>query len=393
MSKFKVQSLKSEVRKPVFAKKSFGQNFLVDENYIDKIISALNIQENETIIEIGAGRGALTERLIESGANVIAIELERGMTAVLRERFGDRENFQLVESDALKVDFSSFIVHSSSLKLKLVANLPYNISTAILQKLIEQREVFSEMVLMFQREVVERITARAGGKERGFLSVLVQAYLETEKLFDVSPNAFRPSPKVWSAVVKLQPKTNVEIADEHLFRQVISAGFAQKRKTILNNLKNAPPDFREKIGDAQRFLEVCGIAPARRAETLTIEEWQCLCNFSCGKSEKLIYGVKVIGSEVDSQTRCAHYHSEIDVIAIKFKCCEQWFPCFECHAEYAAHPPSVWAKNEFDTPAVLCGCCGHQLTVKEYLECESACPQCGSKFNTGCARHYYLYFE
>lgn len=265
--------------KKSFAKKSFGQNFLIDGNYISKIISALNPQLGETIIEIGAGRGALTESLIESGAKIIAIELERDMIASLREQFFGKENFQLIESDALKIDYSSFILPPSSFKLKLVANLPYYISTAILQKLIEQREAFSEMILMFQREVVERIAAQTGDSGRGFLSVLAQNYLDIETLFDVPPTAFRPSPKVNSAVVRFKPKANIEIENESLFREIVSAAFVQKRKTIFNNLKNSPPALRERIGDVGEFLSECEIAPNRRAETLTIEEWRCLCNF------------------------------------------------------------------------------------------------------------------
>lgn len=253
-------------RKP-FAKKSFGQNFLIDENYINKIVSALNPQEGETIIEIGAGRGALTEKLIESGANVLAIEFERGMIAVLREKFTNKDNFQLIEQDALKTDFQQLTTnHEQLTKSKLIANLPYNISTTILQKLIEQREVFSEMILMFQREVAERITAQVGNSERGFLSVLAQNYLSTEKLFDVPPNAFRPIPKVWSAVVRLQPKT-VIVEDEKVFREIIAAGFAQRRKTILNNLKI-------KFTNAGEILSQSGIDAKRRAETLSVEEWR-----------------------------------------------------------------------------------------------------------------------
>jgi 16S rRNA (adenine1518-N6/adenine1519-N6)-dimethyltransferase len=226
----------------------------------------------------------LTEKLLESGANVIAIELERQMIKVLRERFGSFENFQLVEQDALKTNFIELINPESQIPnlkfAKLVANLPYNISTAILQKLIEQREVFSEMILMFQREVVERITAKVGNSERGFLSVLVQAYLDTEKLFDVPPNAFRPAPKIWSAIVRLITRNGYEfVGDDKLFKEIISAGFAQKRKTILNNLKNAPPNLKEKIGDVNELLEKCGIVPHRRAETLTTDEWRCLCDF------------------------------------------------------------------------------------------------------------------
>ncbi|MDQ3179335.1 MAG: 16S rRNA (adenine(1518)-N(6)/adenine(1519)-N(6))-dimethyltransferase RsmA [Acidobacteriota bacterium] len=262
-------------RHPVFAKKSFGQNFLVDQNYIEKIISALKPQAGETIIEIGAGRGALTEKLVESGANVLAIEIERNMIAVLQDKFGKCENFKLINQDALTLDFSKLSTHNSQLSTKLVANLPYYISTAILQKLIEQRNCFSEMILMFQREVVWRITAEAGSSERGFLTVLTQAFLEIEKLFDVPPSAFRPAPKVWSAVVRLLPKQG-EIEKERLFREIVSVSFAQKRKTILNNLKNAPESLRKKFGDIEKLLESCHIDPQRRAETLTLEEWKHL---------------------------------------------------------------------------------------------------------------------
>lgn len=261
-----------------FAKKSFGQNFLVDKNYIDKIIDALDLQTGESVVEIGAGRGALTEKLVESGANVIAIELDRDLIPLLKEKFAENENFSLIERDALKLDFREVsnrqTTKDKGQTTKLVANLPYYISTAILQKLIEQREVFSEMVLMFQREVVERITAEPGNKERGFLTVLVEAYLRAEKLFDVPPAAFRPAPKIWSAVVRLTAKETVEIENEKLFREIISAGFAQRRKTILNNLKNAPAVLKEKIGDAEKLLDDCGIDSKRRAETLTSEEWK-----------------------------------------------------------------------------------------------------------------------
>ena len=256
--------------KSVYAKKSFGQNFLVDQHYIAKIIASLNMQKGETVVEIGAGRGALTEILIESGANVIAIELERNMIAVLRERFDRKSNFKLIESDALKIDFREFAdTEAQKPKIKIVANLPYNISTAILQKLIEQRDCLSEMILMFQREVVQRITARVGNSERGFLTVLTEAYLTAEKLFDVPPNAFFPAPKVWSSVVRLKPKIEIEIENEKLFRQIVSAGFRQKRKTIMNNLKS-------EFSDIGKILENCGIDAPRRAETLTFEEWQCL---------------------------------------------------------------------------------------------------------------------
>ncbi|MBA2335892.1 MAG: ribosomal RNA small subunit methyltransferase A [Blastocatellia bacterium] len=248
----------------LFAKKSFGQNFLVDQNYIQKIIDELSPKADETVIEIGAGRGALTEILIEKAGNVIAIELDRDLVPVLRQRFGKFENFQLFDIDALNVNFAE--IAGTNRNIKLVANLPYNISTAILQRLMEQREVFSELILMFQREVAERITAGVGHKERGFLSVLVEACFHTEKLFDVPGKAFRPVPKVWSTVVRLIPKES-DTSDEELFRKILSKGFLQKRKTIFNN-------FKGEFADARQLLEASGIEPGRRAETLSFAEWK-----------------------------------------------------------------------------------------------------------------------
>lgn len=279
----------TENRKP-FAKKSFGQNFLVDENYIDKIIRALNPQADEIVLEIGAGRGALTEKIIEKSGRFIAVELDRDLIPLLKEKFGRRENFRLVEQDALKINFLE-IAEAENRKLKLVANLPYYISTAILQNLIEQRAAFSEMILMFQREVVSRITAKAGASERGYLTVLVEAFLRAEKLFDVPPQAFRPPPKIWSSVVRLTPKTvgAIEISDENVFTQILSFGFTQKRKTILNNLKNLPPQFlANRDGGAENLLTECEIDFKRRAETLTLQEWAKLGNAADADSRSVV---------------------------------------------------------------------------------------------------------
>lgn len=260
-----------------FAKKSLGQNFLVDQNYIDKIVSALYPRSNETIVEIGAGRGALTKKLVERAGKVFAIEIDRDLIPLLHEEFSAAENFQLIEEDALKIDFTNLLsLQTSPPYTKLIANLPYYISTAILQHLIQHRGVFSEFVLMLQREVVGRITAAPGNKERGFLTVLIEAYFETEKLFDVSPKAFRPAPKVWSAVVRLKPKPALEIGDHATFREVVSLGFAQKRKTILNNLKNASGDLKDLIetgGGARSVLDTVGIDPRARAESLRVLDW------------------------------------------------------------------------------------------------------------------------
>ena len=260
------------------AKKRLGQNFLVDESYARRIVGALAPRAGETLIEIGPGRGALTSLLLESGARVVAIEFDRELVAILRERFEGREEFKLVEADALDVDFCSAIEPAAC--ARVVANLPYNISTAILQRLLEQRRCLTEFVLMLQREVVERITARPGESERGYLTVLVEAFCESEALFDVPPGAFRPVPKVWSTVARLRARESALTGvDERLFTRLVSACFAQKRKTILNNLRSAPEELRslvESAGGVTQLLEASGVEPQRRAEALTLEEWAAL---------------------------------------------------------------------------------------------------------------------
>lgn len=264
-----------------FPKRRFGQNFLADKNVVERIIRAVDPQPDETIVEIGPGRGALTSRLVEKAGRVIAIEFDRNLVPPLRAQFSGTANLKLVEADALTTDFCEAIQPAQ--KARIVANLPYNIGTAILQRLIEHRGCISEMTLMLQREVVDRITAKAGSSDRGYLSVLVEAYCETEKLFDVSPQAFRPAPKVWSTVVSLRvrPRIAAEVKDEKLLWQVVSAGFAHPRKTILNNLREAPEAIQEllkKRGGASIVLCDAGIPPLRRAETFALEEWALLVN-------------------------------------------------------------------------------------------------------------------
>ncbi|MFL6230470.1 MAG: 16S rRNA (adenine(1518)-N(6)/adenine(1519)-N(6))-dimethyltransferase RsmA [Pyrinomonadaceae bacterium] len=258
------------------AKKSLGQNFLVDENVAARIVSALDPRADETVIEIGAGRGALTARLVREVGRLVAVEFDRELVPVLQDRLGLHENFTLVHGDALETDYCAAIAPAAS--ARVVANLPYNISTAILQRLIAQRACVREMILMLQREVVERITAPPGSHERGYLSVFVEAYCEAEPLFDVAPAAFRPVPKVWSTVARLRVRDTsaADVGDEALLWQLVSAGFAQRRKTIYNNLRAAPEHLRARMearGGATATLEVAGVKPQRRAETLSLAEW------------------------------------------------------------------------------------------------------------------------
>jgi len=260
-----------------YPSKRLGQHFLRDQRTIQRIIDALAPRSDETIIEIGPGTGALTSALVERAGHVVAVEFDNKLEKFLRERFASFGNFELVMADALTVDLCAEILPARS--ARLVANLPYNISTAILQRLIAQRACLDEMVLMLQREVVERVLAPPGTSDRGYISVFVEAYCEAEKLFDVAPGAFRPPPKVWSSVMRLRfrPRINAENTDEALLWEVVSAGFAQKRKTILNNLRNASGRLQEALkrnGGASIVLCKANVELQRRAETLTLEEWE-----------------------------------------------------------------------------------------------------------------------
>jgi 16S rRNA (adenine1518-N6/adenine1519-N6)-dimethyltransferase len=253
--------------------KRLAQHFLRDPRTVQRIVNALDPKPGETIVEIGPGTGALTDALLERAGRVVAVEFDENLEQLLRERFVDRANFKLVMGDALTTDFCAEIQPATS--ARLAANLPYNISTAILQRLISQRECLTEMVVMLQREVVERVLAPAGSSERGYLSVLLEAYADIEKLFDVAPGAFRPPPKVWSSVMRLTFNTRA-ITNEELFWETVSAGFAQKRKTILNNLRHASGRLQEVLqrnGGASIVLCKAGVELQRRAETLTIDEW------------------------------------------------------------------------------------------------------------------------
>ena len=259
-----------------YPSKRFGQNFLTDQRIIQRIVEALQPGLDETIVEIGPGRGALTAPLLEKAGRLVAIEFDRNLIPLLADTFNQKKNFTLVEDDALVTEICDVIrpvTHA-----RVVANLPYNIGTAILQRLIEQRHCLTELVVMLQKEVGERITAPPGSGDRGYLSVLVQAYCETKKLFDVAPHAFRPAPKVWSSVLglKFRPRVAAEVRDEKLLWRVVSAGFAQRRKTIFNNLRNAPSPLQELVkghGGASIVLCQAEVDLQRRAETLTIEEW------------------------------------------------------------------------------------------------------------------------
>jgi 16S rRNA (adenine1518-N6/adenine1519-N6)-dimethyltransferase len=249
------------------AKKRFGQNFLQNKAVIARIVEALGLRQGDSVVEIGPGLGALTELILEKGVDLTSIEIDRELTPLLKSRFGREPNFRLIEGDFLSLDLETALEpHGPG--IKVVGNLPYYISTPILERLIQAPFKMERLVLMLQLEVVERITAPPGTSDRGYFTVLVENAFETEKLLTVPPGAFRPAPAVHSAVVRMVPKVRT-IEDNATFRSLIAAAFAQKRKTILNNLRRVSPA-------ASEWLTAAGIDPGRRAETLSLHEWKRL---------------------------------------------------------------------------------------------------------------------
>ena len=243
---------------------------------IDRLAREIHLGNDETAIEIGPGLGAVTRLMLERAGRVIAIEFDRNLIPILQEKFGAHDNFTLIQRDALLVDFCELM--QPAREAKIVANLPYNIATAIVRRFVEQRRCLPEITLVLQKEVVDRLTAPPNSKERGFISVLLQAYYDAERLFHIGPHSFRPAPKVWSSAMRLTRKAEVSatLEDESLLTQLLSAAFAQRRKTMLNNLRQAPSPLRDLIqkhGGVSIVLCQAEVPLEKRAEMLTLEEW------------------------------------------------------------------------------------------------------------------------
>ncbi len=251
--------------------KTLGQHFLIDHNIVRKIVRLAELQPGETVLEIGPGRGILTEALLEASGLVVAIEVDAALCAHLRATLGARPNFTLIEGDALPYDYaqipSPFLV---------VANLPYYLSTPLLFRLLQERRRVDRMVLMLQAEVAARLAAVPGGKDYGALSIAAQFYCEVRQAFKVPATCFRPKPQVGSAVVALTPlpRSRVAVHDEVLFFKVVRAGFAHRRKALVNSLKDEGFEAARTVA----ALEQAGIDPRRRAESLTLSEWAALAN-------------------------------------------------------------------------------------------------------------------
>ncbi len=253
--------------------KRLGQNFLVDETVVDRIVAAAGVTPGDAVLEIGPGIGTLTQGLAEAGAKVVAVELDRRLVEVLADTLAGYDNVRVVHGDILKTDISREMATAS---FKVVANLPYYITTPILMAILEQRLPVSVLVTMVQKEVAERMVAAPGGKDYGALSVAVQYYTAPEIAFHVPPQAFIPAPAVDSAVIRcvVRREPPVAVMNEATFFRVVKAAFAQRRKTLANAFKGAGLVAAE----AAAILAAAGVDSGRRGETLSLAEFAAVAN-------------------------------------------------------------------------------------------------------------------
>lgn len=265
------------------ANKELGQNFLIDDNVVQKIIESANINRNDFVIEIGPGLGVLTNRLLDRSNNVIAIELDKKMVNVITDRFKERENLEIINEDILKVDLKALIQEKKQKnnieQVKIVANLPYYISTPIIMKLLEKKLGINEIIVMVQKEVADRLTSKTGERLAGAITYAIEYYSEAEEIIKVPKESFIPSPKVESEVIKLKiretPKVNVK--NETLLFNLIQKSFSQRRKTLVNALVNY--NFVKDKTIAEKMLQELEIDTNVRGEKLQLEDFAKIANF------------------------------------------------------------------------------------------------------------------
>lgn len=249
------------------ARKRFGQNFLHDQRVIQRIISAIRPRESDVLLEIGPGQGALTGGLLETGCTLRAVELDRDLVVMLEQRFGSNPRFQLQQGDALDIELTSI----TSEMVRVVGNLPYNISTPLIFHLLKQSNTIVDMHFMLQKEVVERLAAGPGNRDYGRLSIMTQYFCQIEPLFEVPPGAFSPQPKVQSAVVRLTPYRSLPHPAQSVLalQNVVRTAFNQRRKTLRNAVQT--------LLNAEQ-ISALGIDPGARPETLTLAEFVALAD-------------------------------------------------------------------------------------------------------------------
>ena len=263
-------------------KKSFGQNFLTDTNILQKIVDTAEIDDQVNVIEIGPGIGALTEFLTERAAEVMAFEIDHRLVPILADTLRDFDNVTVVNEDILKVDLAQHIQNfkNPDLPIKVVANLPYYITTPILMHLIESGIPFSEFVVMMQKEVADRISAQPNTKAYGSLSIAVQYYMTAKVAFIVPRTVFVPAPNVDSAILKMvrRPEPAVAVEDESFFFKVSKASFTHRRKTLWNNLTGYFGKTEEVKDKLTKALDQAGLSPSVRGEALSLAEFASLAD-------------------------------------------------------------------------------------------------------------------
>jgi 16S rRNA (adenine1518-N6/adenine1519-N6)-dimethyltransferase len=257
--------------------KSLGQSFLIDNNITAKIVDSAGIEKGDIVVEIGAGPGMMTRRIADKAGQVIALEIDSRIVEVLRQEMGALPNVDIVETDVLDYDFSSVTKNeedSPPRRIKVIGNIPYNISSQILFRLLEYRRVISSVTLMFQREVAERIMASPGSREYGILSVITLMYMLPSKVMTVPASCFYPKPRVESMVLTMDVRKRplCEGCDYDIFRKVVRSAFARRRKTLINSLKESA-FIRDLDIDLASILGGLGFDPTRRGETLSVEEF------------------------------------------------------------------------------------------------------------------------
>lgn len=267
------KQLKEVVAKHDFKfKKSLGQNFLIDRNILRKIVDGAQITETDLVLEVGPGAGVLTQALASRAKRVIAVELDRSLLPILEETLAGFSNVEVINGDILKLDLRELFDRYPDKKWKVVANLPYYITTPVIMRFLEEKLPLDSLVVMVQKEVAERMIAKPGGKDFGMLSVGVQYHTEPSIITMVPPTVFIPPPEVGSAVVKLtvRQKPPVEVPEEEGFFRVVKAAFGQRRKTLRNALLGGLGISKE---DVEIILTKANIQGSRRGETLSLEEF------------------------------------------------------------------------------------------------------------------------
>ena len=260
------------------AKKKFGQNFLIDSNVLDGIVSAAGVSGDDCVLEIGPGIGSLTQYLAEAAGAVVAVEIDRGLIPVLEDTLSEYKNVTVINEDVLKVDIAEIVnKYNHGKPIKVVANLPYYITTPIIMKLFESGAPIESITVMVQKEVADRMVMGPGNKDYGSLSLAVGFYAKAEPVMDVPPSSFIPQPGVGSAVVRLTrySKPAVEVSDEKYMFEIIRTAFNQRRKTLSNALSNNPA-LKVSRDQVQGALEDMGLNGMARGETLSLEQFALL---------------------------------------------------------------------------------------------------------------------